>query len=341
MRNYIKFILLFLLAVLILWFFGRTLDWSEVRQSIEKANVYYLILANIVICLGFLFRAKRWQVLLSTTTETSLKELFAATTVGFTIVLLFRPAGEIARAVWISMRDKRVRPSLALVTLFLERIFDLTSIVCFFAVNLLWFNSPAGREAEFAYIKFVGNLMLVGVVFGIASLVIFQTYSPKIIAWLESLTFLPKRIQQIIVGLTTQLATALHILRNWKQLFSVTVWTLALWFSISIPTYLVLLAFDMPLSFSASLFIMGFAAFSSVIPTPGGAAGAFHTATAASLIFLNIDKDQAAAASIIMHLVYFTPAVVFGIYYFVRGDVTFERLRSLISSEQKTEEVAA
>jgi glycosyltransferase 2 family protein len=341
LRNYIKFILLFLLTVFIFWFFGRNLNWTEVRQAIEKANIYYLILANIVICLGFLFRAKRWQVLLSTTTETSLKELFAATTVGFSIVLIFRPAGEIARAVWISMRDKRVRPSLALVTLFLERIFDLASIVCFFAVNLLWFQSPVGREADFAYFKFAGNLMLVGVVFGIASLLVFQIYSPKIIAWFENLTFLPKRLQQIIVSLTKQLAGALHILRDWKQLFSVVFWTLALWFSISIPTYLVLLAFDLPLSFSASLFIMGFAAFSSVIPTPGGAAGAFHTATAASLIFLNIDKDQAAAASIIMHLVYFAPAVVFGVYYFVRGDVTFERLRSLISNEQTAEEVAA
>jgi glycosyltransferase 2 family protein len=114
-----------------------------------------------------------------------------------------------------------------------------------------------------------------------------------------------------------------------------------LWFAISVPTYLVLLAFDLPLNFSASLFIMGFAAVSSVIPTPGGAAGAFHTATAASLIFLNIDREQAAAASILMHLVYFAPAVFFGIYYFLRGDITFERLRSLISSDSTASEVAA
>jgi glycosyltransferase 2 family protein len=333
--------LLFLLAVLILWFFGRSLNWTEVRQAIEKANVFYLATATLVICFGYLLRAKRWQVLLSPTTETDLKELFAATTVGFSVILIIGRAGEVVRPMWLSMRDKRVRPSAALVTLFLERIFDLASLICFFTINLLWFDSPSGREAEFAYIKFVGNLLLAGMVFGIICLVIFQAYSPKMIAWFEGLTFLPKRLQQIIVSLTKQLANALQILRNWKELLAVSFWTIALWFAISVPTYLVLLAFDMPLSFSSSLFIMGFAAFSSVIPTPGGAAGAFHTATAASLIFLNIDRDQAAAASILMHLVYFSPAVVFGIYYFIRGDVTFERLKSLISSDQNTEEVTA
>ena len=70
---------------------------------------------------------------------------------------------------------------------------------------------------------------------------------------------------------------------------------LALWFAIAVPTWLVLLAFNLPLDFSASLFIMGFAAVSSVVPTPGGAAGAFHTATAASLIFLNVDQNVAGA----------------------------------------------
>lgn len=341
MRNYLKFILLFFLAVLILWFFGRTLDWTEVRQAIEKANLGYLLLATVIICLGYVLRAKRWQVLLSPTTETDLRELFAATTVGFSVILIIGRAGEVVRPMWLSMRDKRVRPSAALVTLFLERIFDLTSLICFFAINLLWFESPKGREAEFAYVKFVGNLMLIGVFCGIAGLAVFQFYSPKLIAWFTKLTFLPKRLQAIVVSLTRHLADALLILRDWKELLAVSFWTIALWFAISVPTYLVLTAFNLPLNFSASLFIMGFAAVSSVIPTPGGAAGAFHTATAASLIFLNIERDQAAAVSILMHLVYFAPAVFFGIYYFLRGDITFDRLRNLLSSEQKAEEVAA
>jgi hypothetical protein len=77
------------------------------------------------------------------------------------------------------------------------------------------------------------------------------------------------------------------------------------------------------------------------VPTPGGAAGAFHTATAASLLFLKNDirREDAAAVSIAMHLVYFAPAVIFGLYYFFHGDISVERFRSLLSSENAEREI--
>ena len=136
-----------------------------------------------------------------------------------------------------------------------------------------------------------------------------------------------------------QLAASLKILRDWKEILSVTFWTIALWLSIAIPTWFVLLAFDLPLTLSDSLFIMGWAAIGSLIPTPGGAAGAFHAITAASLVFLNVNPDQAAAVAIVMHLVYFTPALIFGLYYFFHGDISIERFRSLLSGEHAVEEI--
>jgi uncharacterized protein (TIRG00374 family) len=344
LKRYIKFILLFLFAAFILWFFGKDLDWQEVRQSVARANYIYIAAAIAIICLGYLLRAVRWQVLLEPITKTSLKELFATTTVGFAAVFLIGRAGEIVRPMWLPMRDKRVRPSAALVTLGVERIFDLAAIVCFFSVNLLFFTPPAGRESEFLLVQRAGYLMLAAVVVGFVMLVIFQRISPRVISWVERVTdrrFIPIRIRKIILSLFRQLAAALSILRDWRELLTVSFWSIALWLSISIPTWLVLVAFDLPLTFSDSLFIMGFAVVSSVVPTPGGAAGAFHTATAASLIFLRPDirTEDAAAATIVMHLVYFAPALVFGLYYFLHGDISIERFRSLLSSEHAAEEI--
>ncbi len=339
MRKYLKLIILFFVAIFIIWFFGRNLDWNQVKLSLQKANISYIAVATIIICCGYMLRAIRWKVLLSPITETSLRELFATTTVGFAAVFCVGRMGEIVRPMWLPMRDKRVRPSAALVTLFLERIFDLTALASFFAINLLWFESPKGREAEFEWIRLVGYLLLIGVVFGIISLAIFQSYSATIIVWLEKQAFLKNKLGLIFLSIFRQLGNALAILRDWKQLFKVIFWTIALWLAISVPTWLVLQAFNLPLDFSDSLFIMGFAAVSSVVPTPGGAAGAFHTATAGSLILLNVDQDTAAATSIIMHLVYFAPAIFFGFYYFMRGDIGIESLKSLFSVEHTTEEI--
>jgi uncharacterized membrane protein YbhN (UPF0104 family) len=136
-----------------------------------------------------------------------------------------------------------------------------------------------------------------------------------------------------------QLATSLKVLSSWREIFWVSFWTIALWLAISIPTWLVLRAFDLPLSFVDSIFVMGVASMGSLVPTPGGAAGAFHAATAGSLLLLGVRQDTAAAVSIVMHLVYFAPAIVFGLYYFLHGDISVARFRSLMSAENAEREI--
>lgn len=346
MRKYIKFILLLLFAVFIFWFFGRSLDWHAVSTSLRRADPWYLGISVLIICIGYLLRAIRWQVLLEPITKSSLKELFATTTVGFAAIFLIGRMGEIVRPMWLPMRDRRVRPSAALVTLGLERIFDLAALVCFFAANLLWFTPQPGRETEFEYVEWVGGAMLVGVILGFIALVIFQRISAPIIDWVDRKTtrkWIPSRLQKIFISILEQLSAALAILRDWRETFWVSFWTLMLWLAIALPTWFVLLAFDLPITFSDSLFIMGFAAVSSVVPTPGGAAGAFHAATAASILFLNnnISREDAAAVSLAMHLVYFAPALVFGLYYFMHGDISIDRFRSLLSGENAEREIAS
>ena len=310
--------------------------------SLRQANGFYIAAAVSIICFGYFLRAVRWQVLLAPITKSDLRELFATTTVGYAAVFLIGRMGEIVRPMWLPMRDKRVRPSAALVTLGVERLFDLASQICFFAVNLLFFTVPAGREDEFGYIKLVGNLMLAGAAAGFAALVVYQRIAPRVIAFAERATdkkFVPRRLRAIFLSLLRQLSASLQILKDWREIFWVSFWTLCLWLSIAVPTWFVLLAFDLPIGLSGALFVMGWAAIGSVVPTPGGAAGAFHWATAGGLIFLNVEREQAFAASIVMHLVYFAPALVFGLYYFVRGDISIAGFKNLLSSEHAAEEI--
>jgi uncharacterized protein (TIRG00374 family) len=348
LQKYLKFILLCLFAVLILWFFGRNLNWQEVSDSLRKANPLYIFIAVAVICFGYLLRAFRWKVLLEPITEASLKELFATTTVGFAAVFFVGRAGEIVRPMWLPMRDKRVRPSAALVTLGLERIFDLAALICFFSINLLWFDPPAESKVlyakQYALVKLLGNVMLAGVVVGFLSLFIYQRYSAPIIAWAERITdrkFVPRRIRRVFLSLMRQLAASLQILKSAREIFWVVFWTILLWLAIAVPTWFVILAFNLPhdISLAGAMFVMFWAAMGSLIPTPGGAAGAFHAVTAGGLMFLGIERNDAAAVSIVMHLVYFAPALIFGFYYLFHGDISIARFRSLLSSENAVEEI--
>ena len=70
----------------------------------------------------------------------------------------------------------------------------------------------------------------------------------------------------------------------------------------------------------------------STVPTPGGAAGAFHAAISGGLIFLGVTLGQAAAISITAHLVGFVPALAFGSYYLLRGGVNLTQLQNEMSA---------
>jgi uncharacterized protein (TIRG00374 family) len=342
LTKYIKFIVLVAITALILWFFGRNLNWQDVFSSLREADPWWLLGATLIICLGYFLRAVRWQVLLKPLTESSLREVFATTTVGFTALFIIGRAGEIVRPMWLPMRDRRVRPGAAVVTIGMERVFDLVSLVTFFSVSLAWFQTPPGHENEYASIRWAGNLFLAGAVFFVVFLVIYERRSEPIIGWFSRLTerkFVPRRLRSILLGLMRELATSLKVLTSWKEIFWVSFWTVLLWLSISVPTWMVLHAFGLPLSFVDAIFVMGVASMGSLVPTPGGAAGAFHAVTMGSLVLLGVSKDQAAAVSIIMHLVYFAPAVIFGLYYLVRGDISIDRFRSLLSSENAEREI--
>jgi len=41
----------------------------------------------------------------------------------------------------------------------------------------------------------------------------------------------------------------------------------------------------------------------------------------------------------VMHLVYFAPAVIFGLYYLFHGDISVDRFRRLLSSENAEREI--
>jgi uncharacterized membrane protein YbhN (UPF0104 family) len=136
-----------------------------------------------------------------------------------------------------------------------------------------------------------------------------------------------------VVSILEQLASALRVLVNARELAVTVGWSAMVWLAIVLANLLVLRAFGLPFGVTETIFVLGWSLVGSLVPTPGGAAGAFHAATAAGLIFLGRSRDTAAAISIVLHIVDFGPALIFGVYYIIRGDINLSRLRAKTSSE--------
>jgi uncharacterized protein (TIRG00374 family) len=336
-RKYIEFAVLCLLAAALLWWFGRNLDWSEVGHAVGNADPFLLIVAVLIISAAYFVRAFRWGALLKPLSAAHFGDLFVATTIGFSAVFLIGRAGEFVRPVVLSMRDPRVRPSASLVTIVVERIYDMTAVALMFAINLIWFKPPFAVDIPFDRIRTAGWGLFGATMLGIAFLIWFRWKSALVTRFFERLftswSFIPRKLSNFVLRLVEQLAQALRVLVNLTELFETIGWTALLWLGVAVANLLVMHAFHLKVGLGATIFVLGWSLVGSLVPTPGGAAGAFHAATAAGLLFLGVRKETAAALSIVMHLVDFGPALLFGVFYLIRGDLSLAKLRTMISPE--------
>ncbi len=307
------------------------------RLALGHTNKSLLGVAVVIVCASYLLRAYRWQALLAPLGPARIKHLFAATTIGFGAVFLIGRMGEVVRPVMLPLKEPRVRASASFVTIMVERIYDMLAVVILFAANLLWFVPPSNVASQLLRVRIAGVVLLVAVLSGVAVLVWFRWKSASAVSWadqrLKRWTFIPFRVTRAIVSIMEQLARALRVLANKRELAVTIAWTALIWGGIVVANLLMLRAFGLNFGVTQTVFVLGWSLVGSLVPTPGGAAGAFHAATAAGLIFLGVERETAAAISIVMHVIDFGPSVVFGFFYFVRGDINFARLRSMTSPE--------
>jgi len=345
LRKHLKFVALCAVAALALVWFVRNLNWAEVSAAVRGADWRLIAAAVALVWLTYLIRAFRWRTLLRPLApQASLREAFAATTVGFSAIFLVgRAVGELLRPAFLSLRDPEVRPGPAFVTIAVERLCDTTAVVVLFAANLLVLRLPGVEEGALARVREAGAICLAAAVLGFAALILFRRRAASVTGWLDArFGRWPAplaRAGRLATGLLAQLADTLGVFANARELLATVGWTAALWGAITAANMLVLRAFGLPLGVGETVFVLGWSLVGSLLPTPGAGAGTYHAATAHGLVsYLGVGKSEADAATIVLHLVVFGSALFFGLYYFLRGGVSLARLRGAAETGERAGE---
>jgi hypothetical protein len=335
MAKYLKTLAILALGVGLAYWFVSRLDWRSVGDHLKSARGWPLLLGAILINLTLLARSLRWQALLRPITHAGLGNLFAATSIGFGSIFIMGRAGEIVRPAVLSLRE-RLRPTATFATILIERLFDTTAVVSFFAVTMLFLRLPGERQEELRAIRSIGLALLLGVVLGIAVLVLLRLRSDAVLDWLErQAERLPKALARPLLNFVRHLSEGLSILLDARALLLAVCYTLCVWGLVASATWCTLYSFGLRYPFSYVIFILGFGLVGSIVPTPGGSAGAFHAAAAKSLEFLGLDPNLAASIAIIYHLIAFGPPFVIALFFLIRDDIGLEQIRHLIASESE------
>jgi glycosyltransferase 2 family protein len=325
-------------AGLAYWFVSQ-LEWHIVGTHLKQMRSWPLVGAALMINLTMLARSLRWQTLLAPIAQVGLHNTFAATSIGFGSIFVFGRAGEVVRPIILSLRED-VPPSATIATILIERLFDTMTVAAIFAFNLLFFTLPVGKADDLPTLGTIhtfGVIMSVGVVIGIVVLVLIRLKADVLLDFLERHSrILPEKLARPLLNLVRHVADGLSVLMNARELVKVVFYSLVVWVLVAAATWLAAVAFNIGFSFSHAIFVMGFGLVGSVVPTPGGSAGAFHKAAQQGLMFLGLDQNLAAAIAIVYHLIAFGTPFIIGMIYLIRDGISFGRLREMMTQESAT-----
>ena len=114
----------------------RGFDWSAFWSTFRKLDPWWLTAAGVMAFSTYLGRAFRWRVLIHPMhPNASLWNLFSATAIGFTAIVLFGRPGEMVRPYLIAVKE-RLSFSSQVAAWMLERIYDLLMALLIFGLAL-------------------------------------------------------------------------------------------------------------------------------------------------------------------------------------------------------------
>jgi uncharacterized protein (TIRG00374 family) len=343
LRNSRRYFLV-LLAVLAIGFFfykfrnSITLEgfhWSMVGESLREARVSLLLLSAAVIYGCFAIRALRWMRFSRALGQTHFWNVYSATLTGFTCTFLLGRAGEPIRPVLIAKKDSISIPHMLGVYV-LERVFDMAATAVLAGAALLFFSEHgvAGehRARMMAAARSAGALLL-AVLGGLIGFLIYFRYHGA--GWLagklRNSTWRTGWRGKVVV-LLEGFSEGLQGIRTWADLGVLVGYSAVHWFLVVYVYMWVAHAFGGKLAeidLAGATLLLAFTMVGSAVQLPGVGGGAQLATFLAFTLIFGVEKEQAAAAAIIMWLVTFASCCLAGLPLLLREGWSIGELKRL------------
>jgi glycosyltransferase 2 family protein len=327
LKHFLRIALSLALSGVFLWIAVHGVSWDEAASALRQAHLWVIPPIFGVGALSLYFRALRWGVLLRPLAEVDSRSLMSATAIGFAAnMLLPLRAGEVLRP-WLLARKKRLPLAHTIATVAVERLFDMATLLLFFAVATLTLPLPAEW-------KRYGWLFLATFVVLLALLVVLQRRPQQTIAVTARLLRpLPERFSHKLLHVIEQFADGLASLQSPASVAIAFGYSLAVWLTLAVSFGLGLSALDLPVPWvrgALSLTVM--VAIAVSIPGGPGFIGMFQVGCEVGLGVYGIGKSVAFSYSILVHVLQFATSVGLGLYFFLRENVSLKELRAEASA---------
>ena len=316
---------------LIGWILAAT-EWRDVGEQLAEANFWMLIPIALLLTVHFLLRAWRWRHLLPGHCDAGIRSLFDSILVGaFATFILPLRAGEFVRP-YLLTKYSRYSFSSAFVSVIVERFFDLSVVLFFFALVVL--RVPAipdwaqrGALAGFFLAVVILTIMLVG------------TYLPRHVLKLVDVfaAVLPPALRRRVHKFSSDFLEGAAVLSRGGRLPKVIGISFLIWGTCFLGFHLHFLLFHLAPSAWVSISVGVIIALAVAAPSAPGFIGVIQGACIVSFAMFGFSKEFAVAYSIVNHVFQYVVFVMYGVFVLVRDGLKFSELRQHASGSEPAE----
>ena len=277
--NIIKYTLSGILAVVLVWFAFRGVDWQAFWQGLQQTRWIWVVLYFVAALLAIVFRVERWIALMRPL-DPEIKRLgvWDALNVGNLVNVVLPGAGEFVRCGYVS--SKRMSYDKAFGTIACERLSDVVAVavVLIIALASKW-SSFGPFFLENVWQPMAGRMGGSPVWILAAVVLVLGGFIWAVFRFRTRVGFFA-RIADKLKGLGTGFASIARMERKWPFLLS----TLGIWVMYVAMMFCTVRALPMldSLTLVDALFLSAVGNIASVIPVPGGI-GAYHYLVALSV----------------------------------------------------------
>jgi uncharacterized protein (TIRG00374 family) len=314
---------------------------TKLLQAVRNANPFLLILSIVAIYVCYALRSLRWQVFQKNLGPSRFAQIYGMTLAGFSAVFLLGRAGEPVRPLLLARKEKLPISGMFGVYV-LERIFDTASAAVIAAVGLLLFESHSHASEGSAKLqtaaRTTGSLLFAGVIAAIALLLYLRIHGTSLLerkleGWQNTHGW-----RRTVAGIVLGFARGAQTIHTAGDLLLSLSYTAAHWFLVLLVYLWVSHSFGGTLgslSLADATLVMAFTLVGSAVQLPGVGGGSQVASFLAYTAIFGVEKEPAAATSIVLWLISFAACSLAGVPLLIHEGFSLGKLREMAEHEKE------
>ena len=315
------------IAVALLAFFVLTVDFERMWDALAGADYRYLVPAVVMYLVSVYLRTLRWTVMLRHLKPIRVTRLYPVVVIGYMANnLLPMRLGELVRSYYAGERED-INKASALVTVFVERVFDAVTLLFFIAVVASFF--PLSRTANslsqqsgipWPLLVAGFSLPFLG---ALATLVLFALYPERTrSAALWMARPLPRRVSGPLDSLVQMLLAGLTPLKSVRMLGFLFLLSVPIWLTEAAVFWMIGFPFGIDAAHTGPgqmavtmVLVTAITNIGSSVPLAPAGFGLFEIIARETLVFgplATIDRSVAAGFALVVHVAIVLPMIILG-----------------------------